>query len=350
MPLTVEDFNRISGTNFSQSKFNEGFLTTLASVPKEKYNQLYSKIYLCALKESINSQIDNKKDIDIVGCMNSFDDMFKSSVALYNDYAKEVSTFNTIEYLENGGVSKTQIRNQIDDLLTKRPATEVDKCKKDIIISANEDVVWGEKEKNSDEIGRLNNAALRKVNTIIDGTPTIKYFEGQVNELEVNINLNYEGKAPSSVKIGKESKQIVYKNQINSKETKLHNAVQVVKAMEDIHEGNVKSASMPRLINNTKEISGIDKLKNKILSSGYTKEEYNLEHSKESPKVSYIREYESKIGEFVKESGAPSINNKQDLLKNLGKETSFGLETKAVSKPINNKEVSKDISKDPSKK
>jgi len=335
MPVTIEEFNNLSGTNFSQESFNRGFLTIMSNVPKEKYNDTFTKLYLNALKTAISTHIGTHKNVDIIKCMNSFDDMFKGSIERYNEYAKNIDTIlsldennsKTIKYLDNGGIDKFEIKKYVDAVIKSGPTTEQSEYKEKIKVSSFEDVIWGTKEnKVVDDTIKLNKAAMRQVNSIFDGQPTVKMFEGKPNEIEVPINLDYVGQAPKTVNFGSSNqKDINYKNICETKEEKLHQSIQVVKAMEELHSEHEKSYNLSHPIKNANELKGISDLKNVIISKGYSKLEFDNEYKKDSPMPTYLKDYEENVAEYLKNKEIIKKEKQLDLTKSLEKETSAEL-------------------------
>lgn len=348
MPVSIEEFNKQEGTSFSQENFNRGFMTVLSGLNDDKYKDAFSRLYFSALKEAVFSHVKSDRETDIVQCMDNFENMFKTSIDEYNGFVTRVSeslySKNTVKFLEYGGMGKNRIKEEVDKFVSALPQTKKDEYGKKIVDSAAEDIPWGFRGNAEDKETKMFKASMRQINGIFDGCPTVKFFEGKPDEIEVPVCVDYYGEKPQTINFGKDKKTLSYSESKLSDEQKLTESVQVIKAAEEIKSEQPKNYSILHPIKNALSNKVIDQLKKAVISRGYSEKAFNEEYQKASPLTDTVKKYHDSISNYISETKVKSQVNQADLTKSLEKSTNMEAEKAAkLAAESKSKEVSKDL-------
>lgn len=349
MPVSIEEFNRQEGTSFSQENFNRGFMTVLSGLNDDKYKDAFSRLYFSALKEAVFSHVRSDKETDIVQCMDNFENMFRTSIDEYNGFISRVSeslySKNTVKFLEYGGMGKNRIKEEVDKFVSTLPQTKQAEYEKKIVKSASEDIPWGFRGNSDDRETKMFKASMRQINGIFDGTPTVKFFEGKPDEIEVPVCVDYYGDKPDTINFGKDKKSLSYNSQSSlSKEEKLIESVQVIKAAEEIKNGMPKNYGILHPIKSAATNKVIDQLKKAVINRGYSEKEFEKEYIKASPLTDTVRKYQENISAYMSETKTKTQVNQADLTKSLEKVTNMEKEkTVKLVNEVKTKEATKDL-------
>jgi len=272
--MSIADFNNNNGTSYTKESFTKLFNQYFPkgmSDGNASFEKNYQTMYQHALRFAVRSCVFGKKnqEPDLGKLSYDLNGLFKEQIAEYN---KEVPESKAIKFLEDGGMSKAEIKGCMLNSVPDIPKTQLDEEIKNIRANITSDLSMTPEE-------NYNQASYLRLNELFDKN-----------------------------------------NGIDKKES-YSRSIDVIRAMKGNHELHEKTFKHFQRKKSAEEIKGIENAKDIIKQNGYSLDTINADVEKQSPQTDFYKKIVSSIDEFkppVKES---TVDLRKMLEESLGGKT-----------------------------
>lgn len=268
--MGIAEFNSANGTSYTKDSFAKLFNQYFPhgmSGGESLFEKQYQTMYKHALRFSVRSHIFNTKGKDVELGKMSYDlnNLFKEEIKEYNE---KVPSSKSIKFLENGGLTKQELKGSMLEYLADIPKTQMEEEVRNIRKNISSDLSMTPEE-------NYNRAAQERIEELF--TP------------DKGIN----------------------------KEEAYSRSIDVIRAMEANHALHEKSFR-PRSKKAQEEIKGIEEAKDLIKDNGYTLNEINNDVKKPTEQTPFFESIVNSIDGFKPPMKDATIDFRRKLEEDLG--------------------------------